>query len=63
MRERATLNPSSRRELRVNARTTIALGLALVARAAACGSDEEQDDGAGGATTVTETDACADVRQ
>jgi hypothetical protein len=41
-------------------RTTIALGLALVALAAACGSDEEQDDAGGATTALTETDDALD---
>jgi Cu/Zn superoxide dismutase len=36
-------------------RTTIALGLALVALAAACGSDDDEDDAAGATTALTDT--------
>jgi hypothetical protein len=41
-------------------RTTIALGLALVALAAACGGDDEQDDAGGATTALTETDEALD---
>jgi hypothetical protein len=36
-------------------RKTLALGLALVALAAACGTDEEQEDAAGATTALTDT--------
>ena len=42
-------------------RKTFALGLALMALAAACGTDEEQDDAAGATTVLTDTGAITET--
>ena len=42
-------------------RKTLVLGLALMALAAACGTDEEQEDAAGATTALTDTAGLTDT--